>query len=95
MLQSGFLLSSICNRGLWLKVKCLTREEFEKSGPIDRTQPGLPMKKGRAGTTTHDYKPRPESRFAPDLYGAFPVKRLFWVVLTVFCSERERPFFVL
>jgi hypothetical protein len=33
-------------------------------------------------------------RFAPDLYGAFPVKRLFWVVLTVFCSERERPFFV-
>jgi hypothetical protein len=30
-----------------------------------------------------------------NLYGAFPVKRLFWVVLTVFCSERERPFFVL
>jgi hypothetical protein len=29
-----------------------------------------------------------------DLYGAFPVKRLFWVALTVFCSERERPFFV-
>ena len=29
-----------------------------------------------------------------NLYGAFPVKRLFWVVLTVFCSERERPFFV-
>src|SRR5439155_27022151 len=27
-----------------------------------------------------------------NLYGAFPVKRLFWVVLTVFCSERERPF---
>jgi len=31
---------------------------------------------------------------AVDLYRAFPVKRLFWVVLTVFCSERERPFFV-
>ena len=30
----------------------------------------------------------------PDLYGAFPVKRLFWVALTVFCSEWERPFFV-
>ena len=29
-----------------------------------------------------------------NLYGAFAVKRLFWVVLTVFCSERERPFFV-
>ena len=25
---------------------------------------------------------------------AFPVKRLFWAVLTVFCSEREGPFFV-
>src|SRR5580704_17104756 len=36
----------------------------------------------------------PACRFAHDLYGAFPVKRLFWVVLTVFCSERERPFFV-
>jgi len=23
---------------------------------LDRTQPGLPMKKGRAGTVTHDYK---------------------------------------
>ena len=22
---------------------------------LDRTQPGLPMKKGRAGTMTHDY----------------------------------------
>ena len=34
------------------------------------------------------------AKFAVDLYGAFPVKRLFWVVLTVFSSERERPFFV-
>ena len=23
---------------------------------LDRTQPGLPIKKGRAGTMTHDYK---------------------------------------
>ena len=40
---------------------------------------------------------RPSSsavKFAVDLYGAFPVKRLFWVALRVFCSERERPFFV-
>jgi transposase len=30
----------------------------EKSGiqALDRTQPGLPMKRGRAGTMTHDYK---------------------------------------
>jgi hypothetical protein len=25
-------------------------------GSLDRTQPGLPLKKGRAGTMTHDYK---------------------------------------
>ena len=24
--------------------------------PLDRTQPGLPLKKGRSGTMTHDYK---------------------------------------
>ena len=31
---------------------------YEKSQiqALDRTQPGLPMKKGRAGTMTHDYK---------------------------------------
>jgi DDE superfamily endonuclease len=26
-----------------------------RTGALDRTQPGLPMKKGRAGTMTHDY----------------------------------------
>ncbi len=25
-------------------------------GALDRTQPGLPMKKGRCATVTHDYK---------------------------------------
>ena len=25
-------------------------------GPLDRTQPGLPLKKGRCGTMTHEYK---------------------------------------
>jgi len=25
---------------------------------LDRTQPGLPMKKGRGATMTHDYKPQ-------------------------------------
>src|SRR6202008_2543885 len=37
---------------------------------------------------------RLRNRWFADLYGAFPVKRLFWVAQTVFCSERERPFFV-
>jgi hypothetical protein len=26
-----------------------------RTGALDRTQPGLPMKRGRAGTMTHDY----------------------------------------
>ena len=53
------------------------------------------------GPALHTYRFGPPScrfreraKFAVDLYGAFPVKRLFWVVLRVFCSERERPFFV-
>ena len=56
---------------------------------------------GRArlfGIDSHNRGARPatpsEVKFAADLYGAFPVKRLFWVVLRVFCAERERPFFV-
>src|SRR6267154_625086 len=38
--------------------------------------------------------PRLLVRFASDLYGAFPVKRLLLGLLTVLCSERERPFFI-
>ena len=35
-------------------VLCL--DEKSQIQALDRTQPGLPMKKGRAGTVTHDYK---------------------------------------
>lgn len=31
-------------------------DEKSQIRALDRTQPGLPMKKGRAGTMTHDYK---------------------------------------
>jgi transposase len=31
---------------------------------LDRTQPGLPLKKGRAGTMTHDYKRHGTTLFA-------------------------------
>jgi hypothetical protein len=31
-------------------------DEKSQIQALDRTQPGLPMKKGRAGTITHDYK---------------------------------------
>ena len=34
----------------------LSVDEKSQIQALDRTQPGLPLKKGRAGTTTHDYK---------------------------------------
>ena len=34
----------------------LSIDEKSQIQAIDRTQPGLPMKRGRAGTMTHDYK---------------------------------------
>ena len=34
----------------------LSVDEKSQVQALDRTQPGLPMKKGRAGTITHDYK---------------------------------------
>jgi hypothetical protein len=34
----------------------LCADEKSQIQALDRTQPGLPMKKGRAGTMTHDYK---------------------------------------
>ena len=37
-------------------VVVLSFDEKSQIQALDRTQPGLPMKKGRAGTMTHDYK---------------------------------------
>jgi hypothetical protein len=34
----------------------LSVDEKSQIQALDRSQPGLPMKKGRAGTMTHDYK---------------------------------------
>ena len=31
-------------------------DEKSQIQALDRTQPGLPLKKGRCGTMTHDYK---------------------------------------
>jgi transposase len=46
--------------GLYLdppeKALVLAVDEKSQIQVLDRTQPGLPMKKGRAGTMTHDYK---------------------------------------
>jgi transposase len=46
--------------GLYLnppeKAIVLCMDEKSQIQALDRTQPGLPMKRGRAGTMTHDYK---------------------------------------
>ena len=46
--------------GLYLnppeKALVLCVDEKSQIQALDRTQPGLPMKKGRCGTMTHDYK---------------------------------------
>jgi hypothetical protein len=34
----------------------LSVDDKSRIQALDRTQPGLPMKRGRAGTMTHDYK---------------------------------------
>jgi len=36
----------------------LCADEKSQIQALDRTQPGLPIKKGRCGTMTHDYKPQ-------------------------------------
>ena len=46
--------------GLYLnppnKAMVLCIDEKSQIQALDRTQPGLPIKKGRCGTMTHDYK---------------------------------------
>ena len=46
--------------GLYLdppdKALVFSADEKSQIQALDRTQPGLPIKKGRAGTMTHDYK---------------------------------------
>ncbi len=67
-LTRGFKLSNdpmFCEKvrdivGLYLdppdRAMVLCVDEKSQIQALDRTQPGLPMKKGRAGTMTHDYK---------------------------------------
>ena len=47
----------------------LSVDEKSQIQALDRTQPGLPMKKGRAGTMTHDYK----RNGTPTLFSALTV----------------------
>ena len=38
-------------------VRAWAAERTNGMQALERTQPGLPLKKGRAATMTHDYKP--------------------------------------
>jgi hypothetical protein len=55
--------------GLYLnppdKAVVLCLDEKSQIQALDRTQPSLPMKKGRAGTMTHDYKRNVRREGAP------------------------------
>jgi transposase len=42
--------------GLYLEAIVLSCDEKSQIQALNRSQPGLPMKRGRAGTMTHDYK---------------------------------------
>jgi len=57
----GFLEKLTDVVGLYLnppeKALVLCVGEKSQIQALDRTQPGLPLKKGRCGTMTHDYKP--------------------------------------
>ena len=46
----------------------LSVNEKSQIQALDRTQPGLPMKKGRAGTMTHDYKRAKTHETAPQAW---------------------------
>ena len=43
----------------------LCRDEKSQVQALDRTQPGLPLKKGRAATMMHDYKRNARPRCSP------------------------------
>jgi hypothetical protein len=57
--------------GLYLnppdKAIVLCVDEKSQIQALNRTQPGLPLKKGRCGTMTHDYNETGQPRYAPAL----------------------------
>jgi transposase len=51
-------------------------DEKSQMQALDRTQPGLPLKKGRAGTMTHDYKRHGTTTLFAALNVAYPHRLL-------------------
>src|SRR5438105_10554286 len=71
------------------KALVLCLDEKSQIQALDRTQPGLPLKKGRCGTMTHDYK----RNGTTTLFAALNVDRKStrlnssheWISYDVFC----------
>ena len=70
--------------GLYLnppdKALVLCVDEKSQIQALDRSQPGLPMKKGRAGTMTHDYKRNGTTTL-------FVIRRAIWALAHFWCSS--------
>jgi transposase len=63
----------------------LSVDENSQIQALDRTQPGLPMKKGRAGTLTHDYKRRGTTTIEAEI----PVGKIMHVVLDNYATHKH------
>src|SRR3984893_11851628 len=90
---SGFWVAEDGDTILGLEVRFAMDSPLEGGG----FEPSVPGQKARSRCWHPDDHRRnapPKVRFARDLYGAFPVKRLLLVFAHVLCSERERPFFI-
>jgi hypothetical protein len=75
--------------GLYLnppeKAIVLCVDEKSQIQALDRTQPGLPLKKGRCGTITHDYK----RNGTTTLFAALSIKNRLVRPHTAPCQRRE------
>ena len=69
----------------------LSVDEKSQIQALDRTQPGLPMKPGRAGTMPHDYKRHEKSLASPVIMGDVPAlhNEAAWTALGRLVIEPE------
>src|SRR5881392_3683943 len=69
----------------------LSVDEKSQIQALDRTQPGLPMKPGRAGTMPHDYKRHEKSFASPVIMGDVPAlhNEAAWTALGRLVIEPE------
>jgi len=63
------------------KALVLSVDEKSQIQALDRTQPGLPLKKGRAGTMTHDYTTAPQHSSPRWMWRPVPSSANAWRVI--------------